>query len=121
MSKLRARFRFSVRRMLVAIVLCAIALTIDSQWLTVHRRRSFLNALRADPRILDVSLESDYLYGTERLEGRGFSMPTIRRWLGDEGVLSVTIAGEPTLEEKEQIKHYLPEARVSPVLRPEWG
>ena len=98
--------------MLVAIALGGVALAIGSQWLAVHRRQSFLNTLRADPRILDVSLESDYLYGEERLTDRGFSMPTVRRWLGDEGVLSVTIAGEPTVEEKERIKSIFPEAVV---------
>ncbi len=98
--------------MLIAVALCAIGLTIGSQWLVVHRRHSVLHALRADPRVLDVSMESDYLHGAERLKDRGFLMPTVRRWLGDEGVLSVTIAGEPTPEEQERIKDDFPEAVI---------
>lgn len=98
--------------MLLAVALCGICLTIGSQWLVVHRRQSIVNALRADPRILDVATESDYRYGSERLKDRGFSMPLIRHWLGDEGVLSVTIAGQPTQQEEQQIKAYFPEAVV---------
>jgi len=98
--------------MLIAVAICAVGLTIGSQWLVVHRRHSALDTLRTDPRILDVSMESDYLFGTERLKDRGFPMPTVRRWLGDEGVLSVTISGGPTPEEQERIKDIFPEAVV---------
>ena len=108
----RRGFRFGLRWLVVAVAALALCLAFCSQLLIVQQRRSFLNTLRANPRVLDISVESDYLYGTERLEERGFSVPRIRRWLGDEGVLSVSMAGQPTEEEREKIGRILPEAVV---------
>ena len=93
-------------------VLCVTLAGLVWQFSIVRERQKTLKEF--DHKIMNVWTESDIVALGEvpsSIEGRDFTIPRLRRWMGDEGVAAV-FCYKLDKEEEERLRRVFPEADI---------
>jgi hypothetical protein len=114
-------FQFSLRTLFIM-------LTVFGVWLgwqanVVHERKAMRNWIESGGGRLSVFYPPQPLPGTNLIiltgdfpDGEDFTVPIIRRWLGDEPVWKVEVRHDASADEVVKAKRLFPEAEVFNVL-----
>jgi hypothetical protein len=106
----RRRFQINLRTLLIGVTLLAVACGyVGWQAKIVRERRAALAELRVSPRRFTIALE--HVQGFDD-DGLDRTIPTARRWMGDQTVYRIVYKPDTTEQELSRLRRIFPEALI---------